>query len=60
MMGKYSSLLAEILMVDIEDRIHYYSLIKGFVYWYVNDFIACFTGTYRQLSKFVDQIHTLS
>lgn len=46
-----SPLLAEIFMDKLENIIHQNNLSKNFVYWYryVDDIVACFVGTDRQL-----------
>jgi hypothetical protein len=56
-----SPLLADIFMNDIEKSIHKHPLSNKFLYWYryVDDIIACFTGTSRQLNTFVNNINTI-
>lgn len=56
-----SPLLSEIFMNFIESKISEHSLFKKFIYWYryVDDVLACFTGTDRQLKIFCEYINNL-
>lgn len=56
-----SPLLAEIFMNDLENKIHPSSLDSKFLYWYryVDDVLACFVGTDRQLQTFLNFINNL-
>lgn len=57
-----SPILAEILMDNLEKTIHKHHLSKNCIYWYryVDDILACFIGTDRQLhtfEKYINSIH---
>lgn len=56
-----SPLLAEIFMDYIESIISKNPLFEKFIYWYryVDDVLACFTGTERQLDNFLDFINSI-
>ena len=56
-----SPLLAEIFMNFLENKISQHSNFKYFLYWYryVDDVIACFSGTDRQLNSFLEFINKL-
>lgn len=56
-----SPLLAEIFMDSLENKISKHPLFSKFVYWYryVDDILACFTGTDRQLQLFLDYINNI-
>lgn len=55
-----SPLLAEIFMDSLEDKISKH-IFKKFIYWYgyVDDVLACFTGTDRQLTQFLEFINNI-
>lgn len=56
-----SPLLAEIFMDNIESIISKHPLFKKFIYWYryVDDVLACFIGTERQLDQFLEFINNI-
>jgi len=56
-----SPLLAEIFMDHLEKIIHKHKISNSFIYWYryVDDVLACFTGTNRQLDSFLEYINSL-
>lgn len=57
-----SPLLAEIFMSNIEERIFSQSCTKNHIaFWfrYVDDIIACFSGTDRQLDQFLKIINNI-
>ena len=56
-----SPILAEIFMDNLEHKIHEHPLSKNFIYWYryVDDILACFIGTDRQLNSFLNYINNL-
>ena len=56
-----SPLLAEIFMNFLENKISQHSNFKYFLYWYryIDDVIACFSDTDRQLNSFLEFINKL-
>ena len=56
-----SPLLAEIFMDNLEKVIHQHNLSNNFLYWYryVDDILACFVGTERQLQSFLNYINSI-
>lgn len=56
-----SPLLAEIFMDNLEKIIHKHPMSNKFIYWYryVDDIIANFTGTTRQLDSFLTFINSV-
>ena len=56
-----SPLLAEIFMDNLEDKISKNKIFQKFTYWYryVDDILAAFVGTQRQLNVFFDFINEL-
>ena len=54
-----SPLLPKIFMNNLEDIISKHSLFKKCIYWYVDDILVCFNGTYTQIDTFLQYLNTV-
>ena len=61
MSNPLSPILAEIFMDNLESIISQHHLFKYFTFWYkyVDDVVACFTGSQRQLTSFLNYINSI-